>query len=72
MTSALGRLPSVTVPTTFLWGDDDLAIGAAAAHACGDHVDADYRFVPLAGVSHWLPEQVPDVVAAEVLARIGR
>ena len=30
----------------------------------------DYRFVRLPGVGHWSPDQVPAVVAAEVLARV--
>jgi pimeloyl-ACP methyl ester carboxylesterase len=33
--------------------------------------DRDYRFVELDGVSHWVPDEVPGVVAAEVLARVA-
>lgn len=60
-------VPAVTVPTTFVWGADDLAVGRAAAQGCARHVEAPYRFVPLAGVSHWVPEQAPAVVADAVL-----
>ncbi len=61
------------VPVTFVWGNQDKAIGRAAALACADFVATgnDYRFVELAGVSHWVPDEVPDVVAREVLARVG-
>ncbi len=62
---------AVSVPTTFVWGDRDMAIGAVAAHACGDHVTADYRFVPLAGVSHWIPDEAPEALVEAVLARVG-
>ena len=59
------------VPVTFIWGNQDRAIGRAAALACADFVapDQDYRFVELDGVSHWVPDQAPDEVAREVLAR---
>lgn len=67
----MSTLPAVRVPTTFVWGEEDQATAAAAAHACGDHVDADYRFVALEGVSHWSLDEVPEVVAAEVRRRIG-
>jgi pimeloyl-ACP methyl ester carboxylesterase len=66
----LSGLGPVTVPTTFIWGDQDVAIGALAAERCAEFVTADFRFVPLAGVSHWVPDQAPDQVAAAVLARI--
>ncbi|MEJ7636058.1 alpha/beta hydrolase [Aeromicrobium sp.] len=73
MTSDLDSLPPVTVPTTFVWSDEDQAIGRAGAERCGDYVDADYRFVELAGISHWIPEQAPTSLAEAVLDRtVGR
>ena len=62
-------VPPVAVPTTYLWGERDLGVSPAAARGCAAHVDADFRFVPLAEGSHWLPEQLPEVVAAEVVRR---
>ncbi|MET3859860.1 pimeloyl-ACP methyl ester carboxylesterase [Dietzia sp. 2505] len=64
-------LPDVSVPTTYLWGEDDPAIGRSGAEATASRMAGEYRFVPLAGMGHWLPEQAPEVVAAEVLDRIG-
>ncbi|MBB1031353.1 alpha/beta hydrolase [Dietzia sp. SLG310A2-38A2] len=64
-------LPDVSVPTTYLWGEDDPAIGRTGAEATAARMTGDYRFVPLSGMGHWLPEQAPDVVAGEVLDRIG-
>jgi pimeloyl-ACP methyl ester carboxylesterase len=60
----------VTVPTTYIWGSDDIAFGRKVAEASGDYVDADYLFLPLEGVSHWIPDEAPDVVADEVLRRV--
>jgi len=67
------NLGPAELPVTFIWGRDDPAIGPAAALACASHVapGADYRFVPLDDVGHWVPDQVPEVVAAEVLARVN-
>src|SRR5215467_9089243 len=62
--------PDVTVPTTYVWGDGDLAVGATAARACGRHVSGNYRFVALTGVSHWIPDEVPGAMADAILSRI--
>ncbi len=61
----------VAVPTTYVWSDADPAIGPIAASACAEHVTADYRFVSLPGISHWIPDQAPAALAAAALARIG-
>jgi len=57
----------VTVPTTYLWGADDVAFGRLAAEGSARYVDADYTFVPLDAVGHWVPDQAPGAVAAEIL-----
>ncbi|GAA0740052.1 alpha/beta hydrolase [Dactylosporangium roseum] len=62
-------LGSVRVPTTYVWSDGDLAIGSTAARACASYVAADYRFVPLAEISHWIPDQAPQAVADAIVAR---
>ncbi|MBB1023862.1 MULTISPECIES: alpha/beta fold hydrolase [unclassified Dietzia] len=64
-------LPDISVPTTYLWGRDDPAIGRTGAEATASRMTGEYRFVPLSGVGHWIPEQAPDVVAAEVLDRVS-
>ena len=67
----LGRMPPVTVPTTYVWGEADRATSQAAATACAAHVTGAYRFVRLPGVSHWSPDEVPDLVAEEVRRRVA-
>ena len=62
----------VEVPTTYVWSDGDVAVGRTAAEACADQVTGDYRFVELAGITHWVPEQAPEQVARAVLDRVAR
>ena len=50
------RSGAVIVPTLYVWGEDDPALGREAAEATRSLVDAPYTFVPLAGAGHWLPE----------------
>jgi pimeloyl-ACP methyl ester carboxylesterase len=61
----------VEVPTTYVWSDGDLAMGRTAAECCADRVAADYRFVELAGVTHWILDQAPIALAEATLDRIG-
>lgn len=69
MNREMGTLGPVSVPTTFIWGAADPWIGRGAAKRCAHHVTADFRYVELEEVSHWIPEERPDVVVAEVLRR---
>ncbi len=59
-------LGPVTVPTTYVWSTGDVALARAGAERCGEHVSADYRFVELDGISHWIPEQAPDALTAAI------
>jgi pimeloyl-ACP methyl ester carboxylesterase len=64
-------LDAVTVPTTMVWSDNDLAIGPTAVRLCAKYVAADYRFVVLPGITHWVPDQAPDAVAAAIIERVA-
>ncbi len=64
------ELPSVSVPTTYVWGAQDAALRRAAAERCHEYVTSDYRYVELPGVGHWIPELAPQVVEDAVLARL--
>ncbi|HMK62344.1 MAG TPA: alpha/beta fold hydrolase [Acidimicrobiales bacterium] len=61
----------VQVPTLFVWGDRDRYIGRAAAEACAQWVDGSYRFVALAGRTHWLPTTATEEVAAVLGEHLG-
>jgi pimeloyl-ACP methyl ester carboxylesterase len=68
--SSRERVDPVAVPTTYVWSDGDVAIGRTAAEACANYVTGDYTFVELPGITHWIPEQAPDQLAAAILERI--
>jgi pimeloyl-ACP methyl ester carboxylesterase len=65
------RVDPIAVPTTYVWSDGDAAIGRTAAEACANYVTGDYRFVELAGITHWIPEQAPEQLARAILDRIA-
>jgi pimeloyl-ACP methyl ester carboxylesterase len=65
------RVDPVEVPTTYVWSDGDVAIGRTAAEACAQYVTGDYRFRELPGVTHWIPEQAPEQLAAAILDRVA-
>jgi pimeloyl-ACP methyl ester carboxylesterase len=64
-------VPPVAVPTTYAWGDRDVAVSRTAALGAGAYVTGDYRFAELPEISHWVPEQVPDLLAALILERVA-
>ncbi|MBJ7450634.1 MAG: alpha/beta hydrolase [Blastococcus sp.] len=69
--SSDSRVDKVEVPTTYVWSDADVAIGRTAAEACEQFVTGDYRFVALPGITHWIPEQAPEQLAAAILDRVA-
>lgn len=60
-----------TVPTLYVWSDQDLALGRWAAEATASHVSAPYRFEVLPGVSHWVPEEAPDQLSTWLLEHLA-
>ena len=67
--SARHPIRRVAVPTTYVWGERDAALGQAAAERTADYVTGPYTFRRLAA-GHWLPEAHPDQVAEAVLERV--
>jgi pimeloyl-ACP methyl ester carboxylesterase len=61
----------IAVPTLYIWGDQDHALGEVAALATAKYVSGPFRFERLNGKSHWLPEECPDEVARLVLAQLN-
>jgi pimeloyl-ACP methyl ester carboxylesterase len=58
----------ISIPTAYVWGRHDPALGRAAAERTRDHVAADYTFTEL-DAGHWLPETHPEEVASAILER---
>ena len=72
-TRRLVTLPDVTdVPVLYVWGSRDIALSRAAAEATARHVRSRYRFVPLDGASHWLPQAHADDVLPPLLEHLSR
>lgn len=67
----LEGLPPVVVPTLYVWSSGDAALGRKAAEATAEFVAGRYHFVTLDGVSHWVPEEVPDELARLLLDHLG-
>lgn len=65
--------PDVSVPTLYLWGDEDFSVGRVAAELTAEHVTGPYRFVEVTGSGHFLTDDggAPTVIA-EVLAHLTR
>jgi pimeloyl-ACP methyl ester carboxylesterase len=59
----------IAVPTTYVWGRRDFALGRSGADRTAAQVSADYRFVEL-DAGHWLPETRPEQVAAAIVDRV--
>jgi pimeloyl-ACP methyl ester carboxylesterase len=51
-----GELGPVEVPTLFVWGTDDPALGPDGARWTSEHVLGPYRFEVLEDAPHWVPE----------------
>lgn len=64
------RVGVIGVPTTYVWSDRDVALSREAAQACERWVEADYEFVVLPGVSHWIPREAPAALVDAVTRRI--
>ena len=53
---ALDQLAPVEVPTLYVWGTEDPALGRTAALATADQARGPYRFEVFEGSGHWIPE----------------
>jgi pimeloyl-ACP methyl ester carboxylesterase len=65
------RVTRVPVPTTLIYGDEDPFITATAAALTERWITGPYRLEAWTGVSHWIPEQEPDRLAAAVRAQLA-
>lgn len=62
----------VRVPTLYVYGPDDIALGQTAANLTGRFVDAPYHYEMIDGCGHWLIEQAGPTVADLVAGHLRR
>ncbi|HUR23362.1 MAG TPA: alpha/beta hydrolase, partial [Acidimicrobiales bacterium] len=61
----------ITVPTLYVWSTGDVALAREGAEATARHVEGPYRFEVLQGVSHWIPEEVPEELNRLLLTHLA-
>jgi pimeloyl-ACP methyl ester carboxylesterase len=69
-----GKFPKIETPTLVIWGDGDVALDFSSIADAGKYV-SQLTMRRLPGVSHWVPEEVPDQVNALIgeflIQRVG-
>ena len=68
----VGDIGDITVPTMFVWSDEDVALGREGAEATAEFCTGPYRFEVLEGVSHWIPEEAPEELNRLLLDHLGQ
>lgn len=66
------RIGNIAVPTLYVWGDKDLALGETAAIETAKYVTGPYHFERLKGASHWLQGEATDRIVPLLLDHLGR
>ena len=65
------ELGPIVVPTLYVWSTQDIGLGREAAEATAEFVEGPYRFEVLEGVTHWIPEEAPDVLNRLLLEHLA-
>jgi len=68
----VAKLPPITTPTLYVWSTGDAALGRTAAEATAVYVSGSYTYVELEGVSHWIPETLPDRLSDPLSAHLAK
>ena len=63
--------PPVSVPTMFVWGNQDATVGRMAAENTADFVTGPYRFAELGGIDHFVTDQAPGAFTGLLLAHLA-
>jgi pimeloyl-ACP methyl ester carboxylesterase len=62
-----GDFSGVSVPTLFIYGEQDFAVIPETTKDVASFVDGDYSETRLANAGHWVQEELPDVVNRALL-----
>ena len=66
------RPDKISVPTLFVWGTEDVAIGSVAALGTAEWVTGPYRFEMLEDVSHWVCEEAETELNELILEHVSQ
>jgi pimeloyl-ACP methyl ester carboxylesterase len=66
-----GRPGKVEVPTLYVWSTDDVAFGSTAAFETENWVSGPYTFQMLEDLTHWVPEEAPEVLTALLVEHLA-
>jgi pimeloyl-ACP methyl ester carboxylesterase len=66
----VGKIGKVEVPTLYVWSTEDVAFGSTAALGTENWVNGAYSFQMLEDVSHWIPEQAPEILTGLLLEHL--
>lgn len=61
----------ISVPTLYVWSTEDVALGSAAALGTAEWVEGPYRFEMIEDVSHWIPEEAPELLTGLLLEHLN-
>ena len=64
------RPDKISVPTLYVWGTEDVAIGSTAALATEHWVTGPYRFEMLEDISHWVCEEAETELSRLLLEHV--
>ena len=68
-TATTNQNTDVSVPTLFIWGNQDGAVGRRSTELMADYMRGPYSILEL-DAGHWLLSDLPEQVIAPVLAHI--
>lgn len=60
----------VSVPTTYVWSDGDVALARRGAELTPQFVTGPYELDIYEGASHWIPDERPAELAASIVRRV--
>lgn len=61
----------ISVPTTYVWSDDDVALGRKGAEINHRWMTGPYELEIFEGATHWLLDERPAELAASIIKRVG-
>ncbi len=61
----------VNIPTLFIWGKEDLAIGRVGVEKTQEYMKGEYKFIEL-DAGHWLIQEKYDIITKEITEQIQK